>query len=232
MTVCRLDGVDYRFRCIDQNYGDGGASGRSLALFLCEEVIPADTGSRYVYGQREDGYGAVFEPGPIVCFGESSEYRDSAVRAWLTGQEDQDGLCPVNAGVTRSYLGQTAEGDYSRFDPSCLHSYGMGSQILMDRYFLLSLEEAVKYREYLWQIDGLEEKEAGDAASSFCKGYWLRTPAGDGKSADTGMVYVVDLVNGNIHPQEVKPGGTRGEEELDVTSPIGVRPAFVLPQEM
>ena len=49
-TVTRkIDGKSYRFRCIDQNYADHMGGHKSGALFLCDEVIPANTGSRYEF---------------------------------------------------------------------------------------------------------------------------------------------------------------------------------------
>ena len=54
-TVTRkIDGKSYRFRCIDQNYADHMGGHKSGALFLCDEVIPANTGSRYEF---ESPYG-------------------------------------------------------------------------------------------------------------------------------------------------------------------------------
>lgn len=229
-----LDGVKYRFRCIDPNYGEGRpGNDKSLALFLCESVIPANTGSRYVHERREDGSRSyVFHPGPVVNFGESSEYADSKIRQWLISQEaDADRFPDVDVGVERSCTGETARRSFSRFDPSLFRFYRLGSQILTDRYFILSLEEALKYREHLWNIDGSGEEESAANAGAFNRGFWLRTPMGDGRGADAGSVYIVDLVNGTIHPQAVKPDaeGER-DEELAVTSPVGVRPAFVLRQ--
>lgn len=42
--------------------------------------------------------------------------------------------------------------------------------------------------------------------------------------------YIVDLVNGMIRPEAVKPDGGSTDEELRVTTSIGVRPAFAVPQ--
>ena len=48
--------------------------------------------------------------------------------------------------------------------------------------------------------------------------------------ADSGYAYIVDLVNGMIRPEAVKPDGSSTDEELRVTTSIGVRPAFAVPQ--
>ncbi len=233
LVLRTIDGVSYAFRCIDQNYGEGDAMGQSLALFLCESVIPADTGSEMVYGKREDGsFGYEFHPGPIVNFGESAEYADSAVRAWLTLNESDSELFPdVNVGVDSSCTGRTADGLFSRFSASDLTFHRLGSQYLTGKYFILSLEEALRYREYLWKVDGCGEEESAANTGTFSRGYWLRTPMGDGSGKDTGFVYIVDLVNGSLHPQAVKPDAEgETDPELAVTGPIGVRPAFVLRQ--
>ena len=229
-----LDGVSYRFCCIDQNYEEGGQKqGQSLALFLCESVIPANTGSEYVYEKLEDGsYGYVFHPGPIVNFGESSEYADSPVRSWLLSQNADAAVFPeASVGVEYSCMGLTEAGCFERFQPAALRTYRLGSQILTDRYFLLSVEEAVRYREYLWKVNGCDAENSAANAGAFDGAYWLRTPMGDGSGQDTGCVYVVDLVNGNIHPQPVRPQATAAaDEEVAVTGRVGVRPAFVLRQ--
>lgn len=229
-----IGGARYVFRCIDQNYGEGDAMGQSLALFLCESVIPADTGSEFVYGKREDGsFGYEFRPGPIVNFGESAEYVDSAVRAWLTASESDSEVFPaVDVGVEMSCTGRTGDGLFSRFSASDLTFHRLGSQYLTGNYFILSLEEALRYRPYLWKVDGWGEEESAANTGTFSRGYWLRTPMGDGSGNDTGYVYIVDLVNGSLHPQAVKPDAEgETDPELAVTGPIGVRPAFVLRQE-
>ena len=64
---------------------------------------------------------------------------------------------------------------------------------------------------------------------NFCNGYWLRSPMGN-TAADSGYAYIVDLVNGMIRPEAVKPDGGSTDEELRVTTSIGVRPAFAVPQ--
>lgn len=233
MVLRTIGGVSYPFRCIDSDFREGNAMGQSLALFLCESVIPADTGSEMVWERQEDGsFDYEFHPGPIVNFGESSEYADSAVRAWLTGEESDSELFPeINAGVKNSASGQTAAGLFSRFSDSDLTFHSLGSQYLTGRYFILSLEEAMRYREYLWKVDGCDEEESSENTGMFSRGYWLRTPVGDGSGYDTGCVYVVDLVSGCLRPQPVRPDADgETDPELAVTGPIGVRPAFVLRQ--
>ena len=85
-----LDGESFFFRCIDQNYSDEEGNHRQGALFLCDTVIPADFGSSYTYEALEDGsFGYVFEPGPIVNFGKTNDYKYSRIRDWLKQSEDR-----------------------------------------------------------------------------------------------------------------------------------------------
>lgn len=237
--VREIGGIRRSFCCIDQDYQGG-------ALFLCDSVIPSDTGSRYEYERLEDGtHGYRFYPGPIVNFGDSSEYRESRIRGWLNSQEYEiEEALRVNTGVNRSYMGRTAGGAFSQLVPDTLISNDLGSQRLMDKWFILSVDEALKYRKYLW------ETEESDL-SAFAGGYWLRSPMGDSSGKDSGYVYIVDLSDGSIRPYPIKPGtesenqqnlqeestealpdtnGPEEDKELAVTSPIGIRPAFVLPQ--
>jgi len=232
-TVRTLGGKSYTFRCIDQNYQSRRDARETAALFLCDCVIPADTGCGYRYEKQEDGsYSYVFHPGPIVEFGDTGEYKYSMIRQWLKSEEGslRDEVW-VNTGVDESYMGQTENGTFSQFRDDVFRAYPMGDQQMTDRWFILSLDEALKYRKYLWRF-GIMPGEADENPESqtgpFSKGYWLRTPMGDGSSEDSNHVYVVDLVNGTIRPQAGKSG--RNEEMGTYVSSIGIRPAFALPQ--
>lgn len=234
-TVTRkLGGKSYTFRCIDQNYQSRHDSEETAALFLCDCVIPADTGSGYTYEKQTDGsYEYIYHTGPIAEFGDTSEYKYSKIRRWLKSEEGQleDGLW-VNIGVNQSCLGQTGKGSYSQFRDDAFQAYPMGNQQMTDRWFILSLEEAVKYRQYLWRfgvMPGEKEENPESQIGPFCKGYWLRTPMGDGSGEDSGCVYMVDLVNGTIRPQAGKAG--MNAEMNETISSTGVRPAFALPQQ-
>ncbi len=240
-TVVRnIDGKPYRFRCIDQNYADHMDYHSGGALFLCDTVIPADTGSEYRFETPDDaGHDYVFYPGPITKFGTSADYKYSAVRRWL-GESEAEFLDAkaVNIGVGRTYRGSTQEGMWEQFQAGELTPQHPGSQKMADRLFILSVDEAYRYREWLWRFDGAAERNPESQVSEFCKGYWLRTPCGN---ADGKQVYIVDLVNGNIRPEAVQVERnktekremrkTTGEEELEVTGTTGMRPAFVLPQK-
>lgn len=248
-TVIReIGGQRYCFRCIDQNYKTRSTSGQTAALFLCDAVIPADWGSSYEYGKQDDGsYGYTFRPGPIVHFGDSNDYKYSKIRQWLKSQEEGvGGALWVHIGVEQSYTGQTETGGYSQLQEKNLHSYHIGSQQMTDRLFILSVEEALRYKEYLWNFGGMPEsgrKENPESQTgAFSKGYWLRSPEGEGDASLGSKVYIVDLTDGTIRPEKSRPNEetddseeehllSRQKEEWMITSSIGVRPALALPQQ-
>jgi hypothetical protein len=246
-TVLReIDGQKYRFRCIDQNYWDQEENHRQCALFLCDSVIPADIGSKYVWEVLEDGsHGYVFHAGPVTFFGESNEYKYSYVRNWLTmvAETEFSMAEPVQTGVTQAYTGSTGAGLYEQLRTSDLKSTAIGSQKMTDRLFILSVDEALRYRNWLWRFEGAEEKNPWTQINEYCKGYWLRNPEGTSGNYDTDRVYVVDLVQGNIRPEQVcvtvddedAPGNgygmTQKDEESKNTGNIGVRPVFALAQD-
>lgn len=213
--IRNLDGERYVFRCIDQNYVDRSGQYKRGALFLCDQVVPADFGGRYDWEILEDGsHGYVWRPGPVANFGDTGEYRDSQVRQWMNAQKDYEDASWIATGVWSAYSGETGEGRFSQFDPSSLRQTWLGDQQLTDQLFVLSVEEALQYREWLWRFNGSGEENPHTQIDRYCKGYWLRNPAEAGGS----LVYIVDLVRGNLRPESC--GGDN----------IGVRPAFVLPQ--
>lgn len=201
----KINGTVYLFRCIDQNYSDGMGNHQRTALFLCETVIPADD--------------------QMPCFGHSNDYKYSDVRQWLTAA-DLFGTEPVNIGVDYAFTGKTGEGQYGDLDAGTIRAHYIGNQKLRDHLFILSVDEAIKYKDYLFKFDGssADNPEAAPAA-----GYWLRSPYGSSQNSDTGYVYCVDLIRGNIHPQAIRPEQNE-EQQMNEISPIGVRPAFVMPQ--
>lgn len=234
-VIRRIDGKDYRFRCIDQNYADHMDVHRNGALFLCDEVIPANTGSRYEFETPEDGpHDYVYIPGPIVRFGSSADYKYSSVRGWLSRSESgfADAIM-VNTGVERAYQGSTKAEYWEQLLQDDLAPLYLGSQKMEDRLFILSVDEAYRYRNWLWKFHGAKKRNPETQIGEFCKGYWLRTPCGKAEGTE---IYIVDLVNGNIRPEKVsvreqKSGkGMEQDEEIKVTGTTGVRPAFVLPQ--
>lgn len=233
LQQAEIDGQNLLFRCIDQNYSDHMENHGQTALFLCETVIPADYGSRYELREQEDGsHEYEFCPGPLVNFGQSNDYKHSNIQTWLEQAGDKIYLAKqVQIGTDMAFTGETPKGEYSSFDAVNLSSHPIGAQSLYGKLFLLSVEEAVKYKEFLWNFEGAQEENPETQLSSFSKGYWLRTPMGTGDGADMGYVYGVDLEQGQIRPERIRPTEGTGDAELDATSPFGVRPAFVMPQD-
>lgn len=192
----------YLFRCIDDDYKNN-SDNRSNALFLCETVIRSDIDS--TDSKRE-----------ILTFGRTNNYKTSDIRKWLQENlaDEEDCLITVDTGVNSAYLGATVPGTYEAFSTNGLLRHELYPQILQDELFLLSLEEAIRYRDVLWDTE--------DNRSPYSHGYWLRTPAyaeGETGSFCYGeWAYAVDLEKGCIRPMEVTDGS------------VGIRPAFCLPQ--
>lgn len=192
----------YIFRCIDEDYGDNSEY-PACALFLCETVIRSDVDS--TESKRE-----------ILTFGGTNNYKTSEVRKWLQENVIDHGssLVSVNTGVNSAFLGATLPGSYENFSPSSLVRNELYRQMAEDEMFLLSVEEAMKYKDELWDVSG--------GGTAYSRGYWLRTPAyevgDDGAFCYGSQVYVVDLERGCIRSGDVSDGS------------IGIRPAFCLPQ--
>uniref|UniRef100_UPI001CA342BF DUF6273 domain-containing protein n=1 Tax=Serratia marcescens TaxID=615 RepID=UPI001CA342BF len=93
-------------------------------------------------------------------------------------------------------------------------------QLLQDKVFILSVDEALKYRDFLWRFSGSETNNPGSQVSPYSKGYYLRTPQ-DGGLTDFWYgdgIYAVSLADGNIQPVSVKE------------TSYGIRPAMAIPQ--
>lgn len=238
VAVREIHGKPYRFRCIDPNYVDRSGYRRPGALFLCDSVIPADFGSRYELDTETIPHEYVFYPGPVVNFGETGEYKTSKIRQWLKAAEGA-GFAdaePIHIGVDRFCTGKTEEGEYEQLLPEAVQTSYVGSQKMTDRLFILSVDEALRYRNWLWRFHGSKKRNPETQISGFCKGYWLRTALGNGRKKqgepEPEYAYIVDLERGNIRPERVRPEADPEEtdEELLVTGTAGVRPVFVLPQ--
>ena len=194
-------------------------------------MIPADYGSDYRLEEQEDGsHQYVFRPGPIAKFGEQNDYKYSDIRNWLDSQEIFN-TESVRIGSDYAYMGSSPEGAWSDFDTNALKPYYIGNQQLNARLFILSVDEAVKYKEYLWKFEGADRENPETQETDTSKGYWLRSPMGNSEEFQTGYAYVVDLIHGNLHPASVKAEGGAGEPEQAQTTVYGIRPAFVMPQD-
>lgn len=201
--IREIGGRSYLFTCIDDDYRNGNSDNTKCALFLCGTVIRSDTDS--TDSKRE-----------IIKFGELNNYKTSEWRRWLiknSGEAVKEAVL-VNTGVNSAFLGQTAAGAYGEAAETCLVKKELPLQVMEDRLFILSLEEALRYRDRLWDVESDE--------SSYSRGYWLRTPAyredGSGRFVYGDMEYAVDLESGRIGPAEISD------------TEFGIRPAFCLPQ--
>lgn len=187
----------YLFRCIDDDFEDAMENSQKLALFLCDSIIRSDING----GSKK------------LQFGDSNNYKYSQIREWLLANANDDFVHETYIGITKSYLGATTIGAYDQFSESHLVGESSGFQQLQDRVFILSVDEAIKYRDYLWKFHGSEENNPESQISAYSKGYYLRTPQTNGKG-----IYVVSLVDGNIRP--VKASETS----------IGIRPVMAIQQ--
>lgn len=192
----------YTFRCIDDDYGNNSEYQR-CALFLCDTVIRSDVDSSD--SKRE-----------ILTFGGTNNYKTSQVREWLKenlAKSDYE-LIAVDTGVDSAYLGATVPGTFDEFAENGFFKHELSPQMAEDHVFLLSLEDALEYRNELWNVKG--------GGSSYSRGYWLRTPAYStdekGEFCYGQWGYMVDLDLGCIRPALVSDGS------------VGLRPAFCLPQ--
>lgn len=211
LQLREIGGKEYLFRCIDEDYSDSQFTHKNTALFLCESVIRSDIDSDA--SERR-----------LFSFGADNNYKASSVRGWLKDNASDSSfqMAPVYTGVNTAYAGSTGEGRFSQLDASRLKAYAIGFQLLDDRLFCLSVEEALKYRDELWRFDGSPADNPNTQLSPYSGGYYLRTPAYDedaqGDFCYTDQIYVVDLYQGNIHSARTDSTG------------IGLRPAFVLLQ--
>ena len=184
-----IHGVTYTFRCIDPNYRDAGGN-RAGALFLCDAVIG---GNQCLFDGNHNGWAA------------------SDLRVWLNeGLEDDSGIADAVTTIGYTFAGKSS--DYLIAEKRFTKRIQPGPET-KDKLFCLSLEEAVRYGEYLWKLDGSQTNNY-TLAGTYSMGYWLRTPAArDGK-----MCYAVTY-EGMVEPREA------------ASDRIGIRPAFVAVQE-
>ena len=184
-----LHGKTYTFRCIDPNYCDAGMN-RVGALFLCDSIIGGD---ECVFDETHNGWEA------------------SDIRNWLNeGLEDTEGMADAVTTIGYTYAGKSS--NYRLAERTFTKRKQPGTAIT-DKLFCLSLEEALRYEDCLWKLDGAE-KDNFTLAGTHTMGYWLRTPAAkDGKTC-----YAVTY-DGRVMPEEVQ------------NDRIGIRPAYVEVQE-
>lgn len=198
----RIKGKIYLFRCIDEDYG-------KKALFLCDSTISSDIDSSAAMVKK-------------LTFGSNNNYKYSYIRTWLN--DNADDLFGVEAtliGTNVAYQGATGDGSYEQFNENELIALEKPFQLLEDEIFILSVEEAIQYREYLWRFGGSEENNQETQYSAYSRGYYLRTPQYKGENGfEYGPgIYVVDF-SGSIHPVSVSS-----------TDNIGIRPVIAIRQQ-
>ena len=187
-----LAGQSYVFRCVDPDYADAGGNPVG-ALFLCDEVIGAD----------------------ICRFGEPgmNSWAESTLRSWLNDNlANRTDLAPADTSIRASYSGKTSAYGQSlslgRFTKEITEK-----EPSEDEIFCLSLEEAIRYQDYLWRLRG-----SGDDnfihTGTYTSGYWLRTPY----TYNIGMAYAVTS-EGEITAVDVE------------NESVGFRPAYVVKQK-
>ena len=132
---------------------------------MCDEVIPANTGSIISLRRRRTLLMVMCNAsGPIVRFGETADYKYSAIRGWLSGSAEQFSDAEmVNIGVERAFQGQTGRELWEQFSGDELTARYLGSQKLVDQLFILSVDEAYRYRNWLWRFGPVQKAESGDA---------------------------------------------------------------------
>jgi hypothetical protein len=198
----RIKGKIYLFRCIDEDYG-------KKALFLCDSTIRSDIDSSAATVKK-------------LTFGSNNNYKYSYIRTWLNDNaDDLFGAEATLIGTNVAYQGATGDGSYEQFNENELIALEKPFQLLEDEIFILSVEEAIQYREYLWRFGGSEENNQETQYSAYSRGYYLRTPqykGEDGFEYGPG-IYVVDF-SGSIHPVSVSS-----------TDNIGIRPVIAIRQQ-
>lgn len=211
LQIRSLGEKNYLFRCVDEDYSDANSNYQKTALFLCDTVIRSDVDST-------DSMKI------ILKFGNENNYKSSKVRFWLNKNsfESRFDLLNVYTGVNSAFLGKTGDMAFGQTEPAGLKPKEISFQLMEDGIFLLSLEEALEYRDELWRFAGSERENPESQLSPCSKGYWLRTPVfktgEDGSFRYGDQVYVVDLERGCLRPAEVSDGS------------MGIRPAFCVPQ--
>ena len=184
-----IGGSTYTFRCVDPDFCDAD-SNRAGALFVCDTII-----------------------GGKACSFDSkvNAWEVSEIRTWLSeALEDQTGIAQTATTVAFTYAGKSS--DY-RLENRMFTKRSRPGKKTTDQIFCLSLEEALRYPDILWKLNGSEENNFTNAGTDQM-GYWLRTPAaGDGSKC-----YAVTY-DGRVLPEQAD------------NQKIGIRPAFVAVQE-
>lgn len=208
-----INGKLYLFRCVDENYMDKTSTDKSMALFLCDTVIPSSEGLGF---DEDDGTQST------RFFGDTNNYKYSVINQWLNDNNpDTDNLVRMNIGIKNEYTGSSAKGLFSSVTEKSFSRFTRSNpQVLYSGFFIPSLEEAISMKDYLWKVDHSDTDNADTIITKYCGAYWLRTP----EYGTTDMIYTVNLKTGVIEPRSVK--ATENNDLCD----IGIRPMYAMYQ--
>lgn len=188
-----IDGETYLFRCVNDNYKDNSNLDKTMALFLCDTVLPSYTGLAY----NEDD-----SKRDTRFFGTTNNYRYSDIHSYLNNVDIGTGnLVTMDIGIANEYSGSTAAGAFENLDDRDLKKHKRDrAQYLESKLYIPSVEEALDMKNYLWKFDRSDTDNV-DAVydGHYAASYWLRTPV----YGTDDQVYVVNLQNGNIEPHSV-----------------------------
>ena len=189
-----IGGKSYLFRCVNDNYKDNSNLDKTMAIFLCDTVIPSYEG----LGFNEDN-----TKRDTRFFGENNNYRYSVIRQFLRENQRETGsLVTMDVGVKNEYEGSTATGSFEALNEKDLTRHKRNvSQYLEEQLFIPSVEEALDMRDYLCKFDR-SGRDNIDAVydGQYLTSYWLRTPV----YGTDDMVYTVNLKDGTIEPHPVQ----------------------------
>ena len=213
LQVREIGGKLYLFRCVNANYKDKTNTDKSMALFLCDTVIPSTEGLGF---DETDGTQST------RFFGANNNYKYSTIHEWLTkNTPDNDNFIRINIGIKNEYTGSSVAGLYGNVTDKSFTRYTRSNpQVLYSGFFIPSLEEAIAMKDYLWKFNRSDENNAEDIVTKYRSSYWLRTP----QYGSNDMIYTVNLMTGAIEPHSVK--ATSGND----LSEVGIRPMYVLYQ--
>lgn len=213
MQAQEIDGKLYLFRCVDANYTDKTNTDKSLALFLCDTVIPSNEGLGF---DETDGTQST------RFFGETNNYKYSVINQWLSNKKAAtSNLVMTNIGIVNEYAGATETGKYQSLDNRSLTCFTRDkAQVMYSNFFIPSVEEAIAMKNYLWKFNESDKNNAAEIINNYCEAYWLRTP----QYGTEDMIYTVNLKTGVIEPKSIK-----GIEGYGVSN-TGIRPMYIVEQ--
>lgn len=188
-----IGGKSYLFRCVNDNYKDNSNLDKSMALFLCDTVLPSYEG----LGYNEDN-----SKRDTRAFGETNNYRYSAIRQFLNENQRQTAsMVTMDVGILNEYEGSTAAGAFETLNQKDLVRHKRSvAQYLEEKLFIPSVEEALDMLDYLWKFDRSDSDNIEAVYDGqYLTAYWLRTPV----YGTQNMVYTVNLKDGRIEPHEV-----------------------------